>query len=285
MIKDLNDFKNNGIIYYILSEITNDIENGKYIYQNEHQFQFDLAWKINKKIDNNYLNIFIEYKSIKKSCDYSSCYTDLIIKDKDNNYIPIELKYKKHGMRIIDKDGQVTDELEHDGAVNLGKFDYLWDIHRIENLKYKMSKIDCLNRLKDCVCGYAIMITNDKLYWNTSKNNCSYKMSLCGKIKEIRWSHTTSNGLIKQAKSIMSSKKYFNSLDINEISNYNIDNRRIELKKEYNFSNEYAEKSKKYAYKKFFIEGQPLRFNNTNKNDKKYGNTQNIEFRLYIQEI
>ena len=81
------------------------------------------------------------------------CYSDLIIKDQYGNFDVIELKYKTKASKALGL-------LQH-GAHNLGRFDYLLDLCRIEQLKNSEHRN---KSLKKFVKGYAIFLTNDPAY-------------------------------------------------------------------------------------------------------------------------
>lgn len=92
-------------------------------------------------------------------------YTDIIVIDKSGNYIPIELKYKTKATLIDD-----VSLLNH-GAQDLGRFDVLFDLYRIELLKYRNEEYIYSTKLINFVNGYAVLLTNDSAYYSVSKNN------------------------------------------------------------------------------------------------------------------
>ena len=208
--KTVEEIISNNLIVEIIKQIMKDIESDILIYQNEAQFQLDLAFRIRQQIDPTsgievlpeYFTMVDEFFKNTKS-RLKKFYTDILIVDLNGNYIPIELKYKKKGMiKIIRKnDIDITRIIGHDGAQDLGRFDYLWDIHRIEQLTQKeiktfpnnISMVDEYMKGKDkFICGYAVMITNDSAYWKKDKESdgCADDMTLNKDIKEIRWKNT-----------------------------------------------------------------------------------------------
>lgn len=240
----LPDLQQKNTIYSILQDIANDMSSHKLLYQNEQQFQFDFAWRINKRIDTSKLEVLLEYNTYVKMPTDKKTYTDIVIRDKnDHSFIAIELKYKKQGAEILDNNNNIIDTLEHDGAVNLGRFDYLWDIHRIEDMKKNASATSSkpdkqLNKLSNYVCGYAIMFTNDNSYWKTNGNNCSNNMSLSNQINKIAWNATKKGS----AQSILDSDKYFKvslKLNPNPPSTAPIEQRYLPLTKKYDFNTKY----------------------------------------------
>ena len=279
----LDDIEKDNLIFKIIQEIMDEIGSHIIIYQNEEQFQFDLAWRINKYIDETSgIKVLLEFFSMtdEKMAENDDCkkiFTDIILLDDQNKFIPIELKYKKHGMKTIinqnNKQEGIECKIGHDGAANLGKFDYLWDIHRIEQLKEKPKnsvKIED-NRLESFVCGYAIMITNDNSYWVDKGKNCSQNMTLKQRITEIRWCQVKG----KKYNSILDSKKYFALLVKDKDTNGEcIDERHMPLINRYDFStDENIITIKNYECCMF------------NPYKKTYKNKEQIEIKAFIAKI
>lgn len=136
-------------------------------YSCEAQFQFDLAWELryllNEK-ERNDVHIFLEYPSAKKDSKGKRLYYDIVI-EKNNSACVIELKYKTKKLNV-EFNGH-TVELTNQAAQDLGRYDYLKDVSRIENF----------NSLNDetLKCGYTIFLTNDNAYWDKGGENCIYK--------------------------------------------------------------------------------------------------------------
>jgi hypothetical protein len=68
----------------------------------------------------------------------------------------IELKYKKQELECLSGDERFA--LRKDGAHDLGRYDFIKDVSRLEG--YVASA--------DSTIGYAILLTNDDLYWRES---------------------------------------------------------------------------------------------------------------------
>ena len=109
------------------------------LYKNEQQLQYDLAWEIKKTLVTNNLHdwsVEFEYLSaIKPKCEdenTKNIYTDLVIlNNSTGEFIPIELKHKTR----IAYDLYGIQLLKNQGARDLGRFDFLWDLQRIQILK------------------------------------------------------------------------------------------------------------------------------------------------------
>ncbi len=134
------------------------------IFYSEAQLQFALAWEIQKETVNKNYNytVFLEYMSM--YYNNKRFYTDIIVMDNcSKDYIAIELKYKT---KEYDHNGMI---LKNQGAEDCGRYDYLWDVKRLELLKHKEAQYTYNNNLKYCEKAYAIMVTNDHLYWTRGR--------------------------------------------------------------------------------------------------------------------
>ena len=138
------------------------------IFQSEAQFQFDLAWEL-KRIYN--CNVILEDKRAIKTNTVGKIvqkfYTDIVLEDvKDNYSVAIELKYK-----TAEYPRGVSNPIlfDHD-AVDLGRYDYLWDVYRIELFTGK-STANGVSVTCKCNKGFAVLLTNEKKYWQQSYIN------------------------------------------------------------------------------------------------------------------
>ena len=174
------------IIKEILEEL-GDKRKATEPYLSEAQFQFELAWVIKEKFSN--AKVLLEYtacimKSNKedetgKAKGKTKRFESDIIVFFGDKYQVIELKYKTAKSTI----NKV--QLVPQGGQPGTKYDYLWDIHRIELLKEKPETDNQGNsyeyRLdKECSGGYAIFLTNDGSYFNEceGENDSAYNFRL-----------------------------------------------------------------------------------------------------------
>ena len=144
-----------------LERLMNELGAEPRIFNSEAQFQFELAWKIKEVFD-------CEVRLELLSHEYSTTrnyrgkeqpyikheYTDIIL-EKEDISIALELKYKTA------KRDQY--HLKNQGATDLGSYDFLWDVHRLQILT-GLEKGG--NVLRPCQRGFAIILTNDAVYWN-----------------------------------------------------------------------------------------------------------------------
>lgn len=86
----------------------------------------------------------------------------------DGTVYPIELKYGTKEQEIADWDGK-TIKTVNQAAYDITRFGYLFDIHRIEQIK------KCLSSREDLKFGrgFAILLTNDANYYQAPKQNFS----------------------------------------------------------------------------------------------------------------
>ena len=123
------------------------------LFHSEADFQFSLAWELQKIMPE--ARIRLEYTPPFAR----DMHIDIYITE-DNGAYPIELKYKSKAIETI-----VDDEyfkLKNHGAQDIGRYDYLYDISRIE----RMRAFD-----KRFVAGYAIILTNEPAYWKQPQTN------------------------------------------------------------------------------------------------------------------
>ena len=111
------------------------------IFSNERQFQLELAIKLQHKgFDDVELEVvssdksFIEFQKLSKE-DREKLYTDIIIKQENDKYIAIELKYKTPQKFYIYKTTKGTTITFPQGASDLGAFLFWKDVERLENFK------------------------------------------------------------------------------------------------------------------------------------------------------
>ena len=156
----------------ILNELS--IKKDEKPYLSEAQFQFELAWEIQKKFKN--VKVLLEYTACSQEINgkRKRFESDIIVQFENNTYIAIELKYKTteaivNGIPLIQQAGQPGT-----------KYDYLWDIHRIELLHQKDEDHYEYHLEGTCIGGYAIFLTNDSSYWGESEGT-AYNFRLCNK--------------------------------------------------------------------------------------------------------
>lgn len=155
------------------------------IFHSEADFQFALAWEIQKAYPD--ANVRLEYCPAK----YPNMHLDMLVKIGEMGF-PIELKYKTL-ITQMEVDGEYYN-LKNHGAQDLGRYDYLIDVERIELLKNTISTFEK---------GYAIMLSNDPSYWVVPRSSketvCdSYRIHEgCKKSGTLSWIGNPGAGTIK----------------------------------------------------------------------------------------
>ena len=133
-----------------LKSVMAALQEERKLFYSENDFRFALAWKI-KEI----------YKTADVRLEYCSnpnndkkIYIDIVV-ILDGKYYPIELKYKTKALSVNLGDEKYF--LKNQAAHNFSRYYYLKDFQRIESL------------IKSGFCenGFAIMLTNDYLYWES----------------------------------------------------------------------------------------------------------------------
>ena len=155
------------------------LANERKVFWSEADFQFAFAWKLKEMLqkDSNpqsTINVRLERRAdaLEQRTDApeqgyekensGDIYIDIWVEINEKVY-PIELKYKTIKCTLKDKDGSEEYKLKQHGACDIGCYLYLKDVERIEHISKSLGG----NFGK----GYAIMLTNDHLYWDKPKTS------------------------------------------------------------------------------------------------------------------
>lgn len=152
------------------------LANERKVFWSEADFQFAFAWKLKEMLmlkNNNQqstINVRLERRvdALEQRTDTpeqgnekensGDIYIDIWVEINEKVY-PIELKYKTIQCTITD--GSEEYKLKQHGACDIGCYLYLKDVERIEHISKSLG--DNFGK------GYAIMLTNDHLYWDKPK--------------------------------------------------------------------------------------------------------------------
>ena len=143
------------------------------IFSNERQFQLELAMKLQHKGFDVELEVvssdksFDEFQKLSKE-DREKLYTDIIIKQENDKYIAIELKYKTPQKFYTYKTIKGTTITFPQGASDLGAFLFWKDVERLENFKNINLNFDSNKKIEK---GYAVLLTNQEDYWLGKKDS------------------------------------------------------------------------------------------------------------------
>lgn len=169
-----------------IHEIMRQLSQWRPIFHSEADFQFSLAWIIKEKYPDCEIRLeFVPEFNLNLHLD--------ILVILDGKWIPIELKYTtKKCIKNIKDEIYV---LKEQGAKDLGCYNYLKDIMRIEQFRDRADKF---------IEGYTIKITSEMTYLKESKKaDCIYAdFSIAeGSIKTglMNWASNTGSGTKKAA--------------------------------------------------------------------------------------
>lgn len=149
-----------------LSKILDEFGQKQVIFQSEAQFQFELAWRLQEFFDCKAkleeLTMVIP-KPTKTGNTIQKIYTDIVL-EKNDYRVAIELKYKT---ALLNMEPEVL--LLYHGAPDLGRYDFLWDVKRVETL---VTQPQDERIRRHCNKGFAVILTNDDDYWQFTFSNC-----------------------------------------------------------------------------------------------------------------
>ena len=137
-----------------IDKIMESLSKKRSIFHSEADFQHALAWELHEKWCKK-ASIRLEYKVGEEG---ERKYVDIWVKGDKYTYA-IELKYKTKSCIIREKGEEYN--LLNQSAQDIGRYDYLKDVQRLEQIRAKRGK----------VIGYAIFLTNDRLYWDEPKRS------------------------------------------------------------------------------------------------------------------
>ena len=165
-------------IYAVMQELSKK----RAAFHSEADFQFALAWEIQLLYSN--AEIRLEYSPR----DDPSKAIDIFVK-LDGYAYPIELKYKTKKFAPIDNEFV----LKNHGAQDIGKYDCIKDICRIEGFS---------KHIDNFKAGYVVLLTNDQSYWKAPKTDTAGYAAFSvhdGAVKTgtMGWGANMSDGSIK----------------------------------------------------------------------------------------
>lgn len=163
----------------VSEDIQKMLESQEELLFNERDFQMHLAIWLRKSA-NGYDDVDVEYyvpcrELGEKYVWQSELRLDIVVK-KGGEYCPVELKYKTQAVRrqILRFDEKLDKDIivmKHNGAQDLGMYEFWKDVRRIELIR---------NRFDSVKGGLAVFVTNDVFYTKATKstsNNYLFCMS------------------------------------------------------------------------------------------------------------
>jgi hypothetical protein len=130
-----------------ISELMNTLSMQRKAYHSEADFQHAFAWKLHQQFPESSVRL---EKLIRPNGEKQ--YLDFLIQ-LSNKSMAVELKYKtrKLVLKIENEDYSLTNQ----GAQDQGRYDFIKDIVRLENITSNLDSYE----------GYAVLLTNDSSYW------------------------------------------------------------------------------------------------------------------------
>lgn len=120
------------------------------VFHSEADFQHALAWEIQTTCPDSRIRLEYVIPTLRYHMD--------ILVYMDGAVIPIELKYKTR-KSSFDIDGEPF-ELSNHGAQDIGRYDFVKDICRVEQTVRQYTS----------PCGYAVLLTNESSYWRPGRS-------------------------------------------------------------------------------------------------------------------
>lgn len=136
-----------------MQQILEKLAHKRPIFHSEADFQHALAWEIQSEIQDAQIRL-----EKPMPLGDSTAYLDLLVRS-STCHIAIELKYKT--CKTYFQHGDEAFKLKEQSAQDLGRYDFVTDIKRLENYI----------KLNNQSEGFAIFLTNDKSYWSEPKIN------------------------------------------------------------------------------------------------------------------
>lgn len=154
---------------------------------NERDFQMHLATWLRTSshcYDDVDVEYYVPWQVLDNYVWKSELRLDIVVK-KDNQYCPIELKYKtKKVERPIMRFDEQLDKIivmKNQGAQDLGMYDFWKDIRRLELIR---------NRFEKVIGGLAVFVTNDIFYTKGSRaTSNNHLFSMVGETVHSRQKH------------------------------------------------------------------------------------------------
>jgi len=133
-----------------------DLAKARPLYHSEADFQHALAWHLHSSGLASDVRLEVPFRRE----DARSQYLDLLVAV-GSDRVAIELKYKTRKLSHTYADEAF--EIQNHGAQDLGRYDFLLDVQRIERFVKE-------GRAK---AGLAVLLTNDPSYWSTTSRSGS----------------------------------------------------------------------------------------------------------------
>src|SRR5471030_25151 len=172
----------------LLGEVMTTLASQRDVFHSEADFQHAFAWELHQRFPKSSVRLEMPLRTKDKTL-----HLDFLIQ-LPGKAIAVELKYKTK--RLAQEISGEYFDLAHHGAHDHGGYDFIKDIHRLEEI--------C--RRKECCEGWAIMLTNDSSYWTMPKTSAYASFRLTeGRVLSgsIGWPEGTSSGTKRKREQVL----------------------------------------------------------------------------------
>ena len=158
----------------IIKDIIDGFADKGFVFANEQDFQFEMALALKT---GNYGVEDVKLETISLEEDWNEVekkvrarkglgrktkqYHDILVKFPKDEYVLIELKYKTPLKLCLYETKQGKTITFVQGAYDIGAYDYLEDISRLENISKRYMSNNIQSKIKE---SYSVFLTNDKNY-------------------------------------------------------------------------------------------------------------------------
>ncbi len=151
------------------------------VFHSEADFQHSLAWQIQKLSPSADIRLELPFRS-----QVGVIHLDVWVWSPEQ-VLAIELKYKTRGLSV--QVGSEPFSLADQSAQDLGRYDFLKDVQRLEHITASQTN----------ATGYAILLTNDSAYWAGSGRDttayAAFRLEQGRTIQgELKWGAGASEG-------------------------------------------------------------------------------------------
>lgn len=136
-----------------ISNFLTSLSHKRPLFHSEADFQHALAWEI--QLNHPEAKVRLEYRPTVVG---EKMYVDLWVILPNGSITAVELKYKTRSF-VTEFNGEEY-QLLNQGAQDLGRYDFLRDVVRLEQL----------TALSPSVKGAAVLLTNDRTYWSPARS-------------------------------------------------------------------------------------------------------------------
>ena len=170
-----------------ISQVMETLARQRAVYHSEADFQHAFAWELHRQLPELTVRLERPFKANGKSL-----HLDLFVEQQGAS-LAVQLKYKTRILehRIENEEFRLTSH----GASDHGRYDFIKDIHRLEQIGANLER---------CI-GWAILLTNDSAYWKQPNRSDTIDAAFRlhdgrGLDGELAWASNAGSGTTKGRK-------------------------------------------------------------------------------------